>query len=145
MCKKIDGASKYNNFQKKVYQKLFICQGDILLSRAKQSYTQYFPQNPQTYQWKTNENRTSRLPICIEFPLICLRILREISDFFALESKIYPRQIIFFLINFFLKLIIFGRSIDFFKQNSMYCRGNMRTRNPQPFSDFSKLIHGRSQ
>ena len=34
---KIDGASKNNNFQKKVYQKIFIFRGDILLSRAKKS------------------------------------------------------------------------------------------------------------
>ena len=37
LCKKIDGASKNNNFQKKVFQKRFICRGDSLLSRAKQS------------------------------------------------------------------------------------------------------------
>ena len=37
LFKKIDGASKNNNFQKKVYQKTFICRGDILLSRAKRS------------------------------------------------------------------------------------------------------------
>ena len=37
LFKKIDGASKNNNFQKKVYQKRFICRGDILLSRAKKS------------------------------------------------------------------------------------------------------------
>ena len=35
LFKKIDGASKNNSFQKKVYQKRFICRGDILLSRAK--------------------------------------------------------------------------------------------------------------
>ena len=34
---RIDGASKNKNFQKKVYQKIFICRGDILLSRAKKS------------------------------------------------------------------------------------------------------------
>ena len=38
LFKKIVGASKNNNFQKKVYQKPFICRGDILLSRAKKSY-----------------------------------------------------------------------------------------------------------
>ena len=37
LFKKVDGASKNNNFQKKVYQKIFICRGDILLSRAKKS------------------------------------------------------------------------------------------------------------
>ena len=37
LCKKIDGASKNNNFQKKVYQKRFICRGDILLSKAKKT------------------------------------------------------------------------------------------------------------
>ena len=34
---KIDGASKNNNFQKKVYQKIFIYRGDMLFSRAKKS------------------------------------------------------------------------------------------------------------
>ena len=33
--KNIDEASKKNNFQKKVYQKIFICRGDMLFSRAK--------------------------------------------------------------------------------------------------------------
>ena len=37
LFKKIDGASKNNNFQKKVYQKRFICRGDILLSKANKS------------------------------------------------------------------------------------------------------------
>ena len=37
LFKKIDGASKNNNFQKKVYQKIFICRGDILISKAKKS------------------------------------------------------------------------------------------------------------
>ena len=35
--KNIDEASKKNNFQKKVYQKIFICRGDMLFSRAKNS------------------------------------------------------------------------------------------------------------
>ena len=51
----------------------------------------HFPQNLQTYQWKTNENRSSRFPIFIDFPLKVSRILREISDFFALENNISPR------------------------------------------------------
>ena len=33
--KNIDEASKKNNFQKKVYQKIFICRGDRSFSRAK--------------------------------------------------------------------------------------------------------------
>ena len=35
--KNIDEASKKNNFQKKVYQKIFICRVDISFSRAKNS------------------------------------------------------------------------------------------------------------
>ena len=79
LFKKIDGALKNNNFQKKVYQKTFICRGDILLSRAKISDISLKIRKP--YQWETNGNRTSRLPICIDFPLVCLRVLSEISDF----------------------------------------------------------------
>ena len=35
LLKNIDEASKKNNFQKKVYQKIFICRGDRSFSRAK--------------------------------------------------------------------------------------------------------------
>ena len=82
---------KIITFKKKVYQKIFIYQGDMLFSRAKK--TGYFPQIPGNFQWKINENWKLRRSIFIGFPLICLRILREIPDFFALENKISPRQI----------------------------------------------------
>ena len=90
MFKKIDGASKNNNFQKSLSKKIYLSRRYLIFKSKKVGH---FPQTPQTYQWKTNENRFSRFPIFIDFPLKVSRILGEISDLFALENNISPRKI----------------------------------------------------
>ena len=83
--KKIDEASKNNNFQKKVYQKIFICRGDRSFSRAKKC--NIFLKIRVIFNGKPMEIDLPSFTTSIGFLLICLRILREMSDFLLLKVR----------------------------------------------------------
>ncbi len=85
----IDGASKKNNFQKKVYQKIFV--EEICYFQEQTSVE--FALHPGHFQWKIHEDWKSRTSISIGFPLEISQILKEIPQFYALGNEISSRQI----------------------------------------------------
>ena len=89
--KNIDGASKKNNFQKKVYPKIFIFRGARSFPRAKKC--NIFPTIQAIFNGKPMEIDLPSFSTPIGFLLKITRIWREMLYFFALENDLSPRQI----------------------------------------------------
>ena len=89
--KNIDEASKKNNFQKKVYRKIFIFRGDRSFSRAKKCNISQ--KIRVIFNRKSMEVEKEGKSISIDFPLKITRILGEMLHFFALENDLSPRKI----------------------------------------------------
>ena len=89
--KNIDEASKKNNFQKKVYRKIFIFRGDRSFSRAKKCNIS--PQIRVIFNRKPMEVGNEGKAISIGFPLKISWMFGKMLHFFALENDLPPRKI----------------------------------------------------
>ena len=81
-----DEASKKNDFQKKVYQKIFICRGDRSFSRAKKCYI--FPNIQVISNGKPMEIDLPSFSTSIDFLLKITGFLRKYCTF-LLSKMIY--------------------------------------------------------
>ena len=77
--KNIDEASKKNNFQKKVYRKIFIFRGDRSFSRAKKCNIS--PKTQLISNRKLMEVEKEGKSISIDFPLKITRIFGKMLHF----------------------------------------------------------------
>ena len=89
--KSIDEASKKNNFQKKVYRKIFIFRGDRSFSRAKKCNIS--PKIRVIVNGKSIEIDFPSFSISIDFLLKITRIFGKMLHLFALENDLSPRKI----------------------------------------------------
>ena len=87
--KNIDEASKKNNFQKKVYRKIFIFRGDRSFSRAKKCNIS--PKIRVIFNGKSMEIDFPSFSTSIDFLLKITRIFGKMLHFFALENDLSPR------------------------------------------------------
>ena len=81
--KNIDEASKKNNFQKKVYRKIFIFRGDRSFSRAKKCNIS--PKIRVIFNGKSMEIDFPSFSTSIDFLLKITRFFGKMLHFFALE------------------------------------------------------------
>ena len=86
--KNIDGASKKNNFQKKVYPKIFISRGARSFLRAKKCYIS--PNIQVIFNGKPME---IDLPSFSTFHWFPIEMFGKMLHFFALGNDLAPRKI----------------------------------------------------
>ena len=109
--KNIDEASKKNNFQKKVYQKIFIFRGDRSFSRAKKC--NIFPRIRVIFNGKSMEIDFLHFQLPLIFYWKLPGFLGKCALFCSWKWPISSKNK-YFSINFFLKVILFWRLIDIF-------------------------------
>ena len=115
-CKKITmRRQKRITFKKKVYQKIFIFRGDRSFSRAKKC--NIFLQIRVIFNRKPMGVENEGKSISIGFPLKITWMFGEMLHFFCSWKWSGSSKNKYFWINFFLKVILFGRPIDIFLQN----------------------------
>ncbi len=127
----IDGASKKNNFQKKLSKN--ICRGDMLFSRANKCgicpTSRAFPmENPWGLEISNIDFHWVSFGNIPDFKGNSTILCAWKWDIFSTNK--------YFLINFFKKVILFWRSINPILQNVTKRRGMMRTQKKHSFWEF---------